>query len=244
MACTTLLNNAAYGTVNLLLRIITYFKQVQSLSMRKLCSNPYILKVCVGFIFPTWLDTEMINKELSFYQISCIGSKWQFYQKRSFNHCDPWNRFVKGGEICHSKLCLFSIRIISGWGYLKRKGLSLNSLYLHEDRSSKKDSITINSIQGVHHQKKNYSYHRRLEVDTTPRQALLQTIISPIYSPKGPFISPIDHYCPLSDLHPLSLSPIKTVYDEFSTLTAFWGIHFFLLCDIPMHITLKTSKLV
>lgn len=148
---TLLLNSAAYGTHNLVLRIIAFFKQVQTLSIRTLFSNPYIF-VCVGLIFPTWLDTEMTDKELSFYWISFICSKWQFYQKRSFIHCDPWNTFVKGSEIRPSKLCLFGLRIILGWGYLKRskckERLSLNSLYLHKDRSSKKDSIVINSLQG------------------------------------------------------------------------------------------------
>ena len=82
--------------------------------------------------------------------------------------------------------------IILSCRYLKsgtcRKGLSLNIPYLPKDRSPKKNSVVINGLLRVSSTRKDclLLQERRLEVNTTSRQTLSQTIIPPTYSSTKP----------------------------------------------------------
>jgi len=86
----------------------------------------------------------------------------------------------------------FGILIILNCRYLKnskcRKRISLNSPHLPEDRSSKRNSIVINSLLGRFINQGELIYHRRQEVNTTPRKTLSQTILPLLYSSQGPLI--------------------------------------------------------
>ena len=85
------------------------------------------------------------------------------------------------------------------------------------------------------------SQERRLEINTTPRETLLQTVKNPIYSSKGPFIFPKNHLLNPTLPASHSLSPIRMAYKP-SNLPALRGIHFF-ACDAPVHVILKVNNL-
>lgn len=112
---------------------------------------------------------------------------------------------TEGSRPCHS-----GTFIILGCRHLKnskcREWLSLNSPYLHKDRSSKRKPVVINFLPGdlrISATEKDEllsqnSYHRRLKVDTTPRQTSSQTIILLTYVHKLVFLLLIFYYRGLS----------------------------------------------
>ena len=86
----------------------------------------------------------------------------------------------------------FGILIILNHRHLKyskcEERLSLNSLYLPKNRTSKRNSIVTNALLEV------LSQERRLDVDTTLRHTLSQTVITPVFSSRGPFTFPKNHF--------------------------------------------------
>lgn len=86
-----------------------------------------------------------------------------------------------------------------------------NSFHLSKDILQKELNWGVPSSlpQEFHQPEKTDSQERRLEVDTTSRQTLSQTIISSIHSSKSPFIFLKNHFSPLRDLQSLSPFLIK-----------------------------------
>ena len=117
--------------------------------------------------------------------------------------CGPL--MLKGSKICH-----FGILIILSCRQLKtskcRESLSLNSPYLPKDKSSRKNSSCLKSSPESFINQERLISHQ-LEVDTTPRQTLSQTIVSLIYSSMGPFNFPKNHFLSLKRPTSLLLFP-------------------------------------
>lgn len=95
-------------------------------------------------------------------------------------------------EICHPKIfLLWYILLILIWGHLKNskysERLSLNSLHLPKDKSSKRNSIVINPLPGssTNHGRLTHITGEESEVNPTPDKV---GHIPLICSFKGPFI--------------------------------------------------------
>ena len=100
----------------------------------------------------------------------------------SFHSHEHWlvscfNQVGKGSRKCDSKRRCFGIWIILNWRHLKYskcgERLSLNSPHLPKDRSSERSSFGIDPPRSV---SSLVSRDKKLEVNTTPRHPLSQTI--------------------------------------------------------------------
>lgn len=119
---------------------------------------------------------------------------------------------------CHPKIYHFAISIILWCGLLKdskcRWGFPQSPLIFQKVDSPKGTQLSSVAFPEFHQlgKIKILSQERSLEVDTTHRHTLPQTIITPIYSSKGPFIFYPNHL--LSHKRPTSLSPfpVKMVF--------------------------------
>ena len=85
----------------------------------------------------------------------------------------------------------------------------MNVPYMFKGTSSKRNSVLLRSF--INQGRLTLVTGERLEVNPTPRQTLSQTVISPIYSSKCPFILPENHL--LSPMWPTFLLPLL---DEYS----------------------------
>lgn len=144
------------------------------------------------------------------------------------NHCRVWRTSVHATP----KYATSVILIIFSWSHLKKQ-LSLKSPYLLKDRASKRNSV-INPLLGsfINQGGLTLTTGEELDVNTTPRQTLSQTVKSPIYASKmsSNFLQII--YSSLDCLHLTSPSPVKVAY-KISNLTACLGILYFLMTPSP-----------
>ena len=132
---------------------------------------------------------------------------------------DEINQLPKD-RIHHPKTCHFGIQIILSCRHLKRQLIhraAPSKLLSSAQRGKLKKELSWgvpSSLPQKFHQpgKTDSSQERRLEVDTTVRQTLSQTIIPPIYSYKSPFSLPKSNFSPLRDQYPLSPFPVKMIF--------------------------------
>lgn len=125
---------------------------------------------------------------------------------------DEINQLPKD-RIHHPKTCHFGIQIILSCRHLKRQLIhraAPSKLLSSAQRGKLKKELSWgvpSSLPQEFHQpgKTDSSQERRLEVDTTVRQTLSQTIIPPTYSFKGSFIYLKNHL--LFSKGPTSSSP-------------------------------------
>lgn len=110
------------------------------------------------------------------------------------------------------------------WGIAIQAELSLGSLYLPKEDSSKRNSVVMNPLPGLSSTREDWllSQERGWEVDVTPRQTLSQVVT---YSSEAPFIFPQNHLFSLKLPNPPPLSYMKRG-SKLLDLTGFGGIHF------------------
>lgn len=119
--------------------------------------------------------------------------------------------------------------------------------YLSKDRSSKRNSITMNSFQGVSLSRKDwiFSQERRLGLDSTSRQTLPELLyIPPVL--RVPFIFPKIIYCLPRGLHlpPHFLLRLYLIQNSKATSLNYPSSCVYLMHEIHVFINLFTFVLL
>lgn len=125
-------------------------------------------------------QSSLKTSQLSFFSVTQLMISQQRCQKNFYNLFT-----LKGSRISHSKIGLFGIRVILNWRHLQNRKcmgrISLNSPYLPEDRSSKKNSVVINPLPGSFiNQEKGTLIIGKRQKSIPPPNKLPQAIIPPM----------------------------------------------------------------